>query len=224
MTFLDRLGEVFPGYEGYANLLRGGYTEAEFNAVKPDGRVYDLAAGPISHEVSLEVRGRTARFSLPQGWAERNSAELEGMRALEPLSGQTTLHWGMYREDVPREAIYSMSIYSFLRSEVGSKGFMAQPHIEQWPLKMARDTGLKIVAPIRIVRFGGGTGYYWDLSGTMPGYMLSRPHQPVLHMHSIEMWAPVPGGAIVRLLGVAPSESAETTARDFNTVVASWRW
>jgi hypothetical protein len=125
---LDRLGEVFPGYEGYANLMRGGCTEAEFNAVKPDGRLYDLPVGPISHEVSLEVRGRTARFSLPEGWSEREC------------------------------------------------------------------------------------------------FMLSRPHQPVLHMHSIEMWAPVPGGAIVRLLGVAPIESAEATARDFNTVVASWRW
>ncbi len=68
------------------------------------------------------------------------------MRELEPLSDQTTLHWGMYREDVPREAVYSMSIYSFMRSEVRPTGFMAQPHVEQWPLKMARDTGLKIVA------------------------------------------------------------------------------
>ncbi len=58
----------------------------------------------------------------------------------------------------------------------------------------------------------------------MPGFMLSRPHQPVLQMHSIEMWAPMPGNAIMRLLGVAPLESAESMARDFNTVVASWRW
>lgn len=218
MGFLDRLDEMFPGFGRVADALRGGFSEEDYERVRPGPEVYALPLGPSSALRSIEVRGRPARFAVPADWAEQSSSELAVIQAHEPSGAQA--HLAMYRPDAPANVVYSMRVGSVS----GASSAMQRTSPAQWPLGVERHTGLRTVSRMRRVKFAGDVGYYWALEGSMPGFRLGRPNQPTVPLHSIEMWAPLGDDAMLKFLCTAPPSSAAEATEGFNTVISSWEW
>jgi hypothetical protein len=218
MGFLDRLDEMFPGFGRVADALRGGFSEEDYERVRPGPEVYALPQGPGSAERSIDVRGRPGRFAVPVGWAEQVPSELAAMQTHEPSGAE--VHVAMYRPDAPADVVYSMRVGSVS----GASNAMQGTSPEQWPLEVERQTGLRTLSRIRRVKFAGDVGYYWALEGSMAGFRLGRPNQPTVPLHSIEMWAPLGADAALKFLCLAPPSSAAEATEGFNTLIGSWEW
>jgi len=217
--FLDRLGEVFPGYGALADSLRGGVSEADNERLRGEDRIYELSPGVTTGEVAVEINGRQAGFGITPGWEARSKAELAAMQSSEgPEAG---IHAQLFRPDSPPETVHALTVASVA---VPEREINSRP--VTWALAAEQGSGLSIVSRVNRVRFGGNIGHMWHLKGTMEGMRLLRPDQAAIPIYSIEMWAPLfgPHPRFLKVLLVAPPEEVDNSLPAFNTLIGSWRW
>jgi hypothetical protein len=216
LGFLDRLDEIAPGYGRIADWLRGGFSEQDYERVRGDAQINRLPQGPITALSSINVRGRRAHMGTPAGWVEHTPSELAMIQAQEGPDGE--VHAALNHADASPEVLFSLRVCSFVSDALRAA------NQERWPLEVERQTGLRTVSRIRRVDFAGSVGYYWSLQGTMEGLQLGRPNQPIIDLHSGEMWALLDHGAILKFLCLAPIARAQEATEALNTAISSWQW
>lgn len=219
MGFLDRLGEIFPGYGAVADALRGGVSEADYERLRSDDRVYALPPGTIASEAIVDIGGRRASFGLVPEWKARSEAELTLMQAAGEDSG-VRVHAQLFRPDAPPESPQTLTVLSTpLDPQATFRPVVCALAAEQ-------RLGLSVVSRITRVRFGGDIGHMWHLTGPVEGLRLSRPNQATIPIYSIELWVPLygPRPRLLEILLVVPPDEIDDSLPALNTLVGSWRW
>jgi len=218
LGFLDRLDEIFPGYGAVADALRGGVSEADYERLRSDDRVYALPPGAIASEAIVDIGGRQASFGLAPEWKARSEAELTQMQSGEDAG--LRVHAQLFRPDAPPEVPHTLTVLS--------GAFEAKTTFRPVVCALAAEQRLGLIAVSRIirVRLGGDIGHMWYLTGPVEGLRLSRPNQATIPIYSIELWVPLyaPRPRLLEILLVVPPEKINDSLPALNTLVGSWRW
>lgn len=209
-------GAVCPNCEGTG--LRLGVDSADYNRLIGDGEVHSLAEGPIAADASLRIANRTARLGVPNGWEQRTSAEIAKIQALEGNEARVIAQ--LYPLAATPEVVYAVTV----SSATVPAGFLTSDNLFRLVLIVEQSMGLRAVSRVDRVAFGGDVGWLWHLEGTMPGHLLSRPHQSSITVHCAELWAPVDARTVLKILLTAPPDNTQEATDALNTMISSWRW
>jgi hypothetical protein len=210
--FLDGLDELYPGYAFFADRIRGGVSRADQDRLGDDGQVHRLVRGDFAGTVSVATHGRRAHFDRPAGWEEFSPADLA---ALNAATGGGAFFAQLHRPDSEATDVYSIG---FVTGDPG----LARMNPVLWALWSEGNLGLPATR-MRRVQFGNGVGFLWHHEGAVEGWMLGRPQQHMILVHTAEMWSASPPGP-VRIALAAPPGQIEEAWAGFNTVIASWVW
>jgi hypothetical protein len=198
--------------------LRFGVFAADFKRLIGDGKVHNLAEGPIAADTSLRLANRTARLGVPNGWEQRTPTEIAEIQALDDEEARVIAQ--LYPLSATPDVVYAVTV----SSRTVPAGFLASQNLLQLLCTVERDMGLRAVSRIDKVAFGGDVGWLWHLEGTMPGYLLGRPRQSSIPVHCAELWAQVDAHTVLKMLLTAPPSNKQEASNALNTVISSWRW
>ena len=192
------------------SMAHGRYSQEDFERVWPDSAPYDVPLGALAGSVPVDVRGRPATVSLPEGWRAWSASEIAGL----PARDGSRHHLVLENAVAPKDKLFRL-------------GVMTAPlkppfDLMNTVIDAERQYNLDIAARVAALNFAGSTAYLWHFQGRVAGRILGRT-EDLVPIHISEMHAPV-GPYDIQLTVIAPVDKSRDAITAAHTVIASWRW